>query len=114
MTDIQPALGGGGSGSSPEEVVQALALQLLSQTPPKMDRADAGEGVFMVNERGELNSLQIVLLHEMGRFNKLLGRMATSLKDLGKAIKGLVVMSSELDAMFGSLLKNQVPSTCPS
>merc|ERR1712086_658436 len=78
--------------------------------PPKMDRADAGADVFAVNEKGELNSLQIVLLHEMGRFNKLLGRMSSSLKDIGKAIKGLVVMSSELDAMFNSLLKNQVPT----
>jgi dynein heavy chain len=46
----------------------------------------------------------------MGRFNKLLKRVSSSLTDLGKAIKGLVVMSSELDAMFGSMLKNQVPA----
>jgi dynein heavy chain len=110
VTDIQPALGGGGSGGSPEEVVQALASQLLAQTPPKMERENAGPDVFELNEKGELNSIQIVLLHEMGRFNKLLGRMRTSLVDLGKAIKGLVVMSSDLDAMFGSLLKNQVPA----
>ena len=109
VTDIQPALGGGGSGGSAEEVVQELANQLLSQVPPLFDRADAGEGVFALNEHNELNSLQIVLLHEMGRFNRLLKRMKTSLVDLGKAIKGLVVMSSELDAMFGSMLKNAVP-----
>jgi dynein heavy chain len=91
-------------------VVQALATQLLGQTPELMDRKDAGEGVFAPNEKGELNSIQIVLLHEMGRFNKLLKQMKVSLQDLGNAIKGLVVMSSELDAMFGSMLKNQVPT----
>ena len=110
VTEIQPALGGGGSGGSAEDVVSALAAQLLSQTPPKMDRANAGADVFELNEKGELNSIQIVLLHEMGRFNKLLGRMLSSLKDLGKAIKGLVVMSLELDEMFNSLLKNAVPT----
>jgi len=110
VTEIQPALGGGGSGGSAEDVVSALATQLLSQTPEKMDRKNAADGVFAPNEKGELNSIQIVLLHEMGRFNKLLGRMQTSLKDLGKAIKGLVVMSSELDDMFNSMLKNQVPA----
>jgi len=110
VTEIQPALGGGGSGGSAEEVVMELANQLLSQTPALMDRANAGGSVFETNEKGELNSIQIVLLHEMGRFNKLLKRMQTSLQDLGKAIKGLVVMSAELDAMFGSMLKNQVPA----
>ena len=45
----------------------------------------------------------------MVRFNKLLNRVAQSLKDLGKAILGLVVMSGELDAMFSSMLVNQVP-----
>jgi len=110
VTDIQPALGGGGGGASAEEVVDALAKQLDQALPDEMNRDDAGDGVFAVNEKGELNSLQIVLLHEMGRFNKLLRRCATSLKDLQKAIKGLVVMSSELDAMFGSMLKNQVPA----
>mgnify|MGYP001170437543 CR=1 FL=1 len=110
ITDIQPALGGGGSGGSAEDVVSSLAQQLLGQTPELMDRKNAGEGVFSPNEKGELNSIQIVLMHEMGRFNRLLKRMKTSLQDLGKAIKGLVVMSSELDAMFGSMLKNQVPT----
>jgi len=110
ITDIQPALGGGGSGGSAEDVVQELAKTLLAQVPDLMDRKDAGDGVFTLNANGELNSIQIVLLHEMGRFNKLLKRMKTSLVDLGKAIKGLVVMSGELDAMFGSMLKNQVPA----
>jgi len=110
VTEIQPALGGGGGGASAEDDVSALAAQLLSQTPDKMDKANAADGVFAPNEKGELNSIQIVLLHEMGRFNKLLGRMQSSLKDLGKAIKGLVVMSSELDDMFNSMLKNQVPA----
>jgi len=110
VTDIQPALGGGGEGASAEDVVDALAKQLDNALPGLMDRADAGDSVFAPNENGELNSLQIVLLHEMGRFNKLLKRCATSLKDLQKAIKGLVVMSGELDAMFGAMLKNQVPA----
>jgi len=110
VTDIQPALGGGGAGASAEDTVQALASQLAAQVPDPMDRKDAGDNVFALNAKGELNSIQIVLLHEMGRFNKLLKRIKTSLKDLGNAIKGLVVMSSELDAMFGSMLKNQVPA----
>jgi len=109
ITAIQPSLGGGVSGSTPEETVKALAQKLLADVPTLLDRADAGEYTFVLNEKGELNSLQIVLLHEMGRFNRLLRTCSSTLTDLGKAIEGLVVMSGELDAMFQSLMKNQVP-----
>lgn len=109
VTEIQPVLGGTGAGETPENTVSHLAAKLENETPQIMDRSGAGEGVFSLNEKGELNSLQIVLLHEMGRFNKLLLTVIASLADLRKAIKGLVVMSAELDAMFGAMLKNQVP-----
>jgi len=109
VTDIQPRLGGGGSGASEEEVVLALADKLANEVPALLNKADAGEKTFALNAKGELNSLQIVLLHEMGRFNKLLSAVSSSLTELGKAIQGLVVMSGELDAMYGSMLKNQVP-----
>ena len=36
------------------------------------------------------------------------GTMASSLAELQKAIKGLVVMSSELEAMYNSMIVNQV------
>jgi len=106
---IQQGLGGGGAGGTPEETVKAMAEDLLGRVPPLLDRNDAGEATFTLNEKGELNSLQIVLLHEMGRFNRLMRTCQSTLTDLGKAIQGLVVMSGELDAMFQSMLKNQVP-----
>ena len=77
MTDIQPVLGGAGAGETPEETVSQLAAKLESEIPAVMDRSSAGEDVFAPNEKGELNSLQIVLLHEMGRFNKLLRTVIT-------------------------------------
>ena len=43
------------------------------------------------------------------RFNKLLRRMASSLAELQRAIKGLVVMSAELESMFDSILSNRQP-----
>jgi dynein heavy chain len=45
----------------------------------------------------------------MDRFNRLTGMMRSSLVELQKAIRGLVVMSSELEAMYNSILGNQVP-----
>jgi dynein heavy chain len=45
----------------------------------------------------------------MERFNILLAVMASSIKDLNKAIKGLVVMSNELETMYNCFLVQQVP-----
>ena len=41
---------------------------------------------------------------------RLLGKMLSSLKDLKKAIRGMIVMSSDLDAMYTAFLNNQLPS----
>ena len=45
---------------------------------------------------------------EMDRFNLLLAVLRRSLTELQRAVKGLAVMSSELEAMSTALLNNQV------
>lgn len=44
-------------------------------------------------ENGLLPSLAIVLKQEMVKFNRLLSAMTSSIVEMKKAIKGLVVMS---------------------
>jgi dynein heavy chain len=63
-----------------------------------------------VLESGLMHSLSTVLLHEMERFNKLLEVMKRTLVDLQKALKGLVVLSADLDHMFSSLIDSKVPA----
>lgn len=53
----------------------------------------------------------MVLSQEMVRFNRLLHRMSSSLKELRQAIQGIVVMSGDLDLMYRQLLANQVSVT---
>lgn len=43
----------------------------------------------------------------MRRFATLAGVLRSSLSELQRAIKGVVVMSAELEAMYHSLLSNQ-------
>eukprot|EP00698_Gefionella_okellyi_P007651 TRINITY_DN186_c0_g4_i1.p1 TRINITY_DN186_c0_g4~~TRINITY_DN186_c0_g4_i1.p1 ORF type:complete len:3955 (+),score=1074.62 TRINITY_DN186_c0_g4_i1:43-11907(+) len=109
IINIQPRESGGIAGKSPDEVANELAERILADIPKSLSMEEGDDALFAVNEHGLMNSLAVVLMQEMDRFNRLLARMRRSLVDIGKAIKGLVVMSGELDRMFTSLLNNEVP-----
>ena len=68
-------------------------------------------GIFDVDPVTQLmNSLDTVLSQEYYKFNKLLNTLRITLKNLQDAIKGLAVMSIELEAMYWSFLQGRVPS----
>jgi dynein heavy chain len=46
---------------------------------------------------------------EMGKFNRLLGRIKSTCSNLGKAVKGLVVFSPDLEAVGNGCLTNKTP-----
>jgi dynein heavy chain len=52
--------------------------------------------------------MNTVLVQEAGRYTALLGAITSSLTATLKALKGLVVMSPELEAVANSLYDNQV------
>lgn len=51
-----------------------------------------------------------MLLQEAKRYNDLLEVVVSTLRDLLKALKGLVVMSEQLETMAVSLFNNKVPT----
>jgi len=108
---IQPRVGGGASGGkSSDEIVAEMAAGLEADLPAEMDiETEAALGLFDRTESGQLNSLSVVLGQEIDRFNRLTRVLGTSLAELQKAIRGLVVMTFELEAMFTSMLNNAVP-----
>jgi len=54
--------------------------------------------------------MNTVVCQELQRFNKLLTRVRSSLQDLQKAVKGLVVMSADLEGVSKAMIENKLPA----
>mgnify|MGYP001009311904 FL=1 len=87
-----------------------LCKSIKADLPPNLSKIEEGANkeLFIEDEKGLIPSLSTVLLQEMTKFNRLLDVMRTSLDNLHDSILGLMTMSQELDAMYSSLLNNQV------
>ncbi|XP_009876528.1 PREDICTED: dynein heavy chain 3, axonemal [Apaloderma vittatum] len=96
----------GGGGKSPQETVEDLACDILSKLPSGFDLEEVMQAYPVLYEE----SMNTVLRQELIRFNRLTEVVRSSLISLGKAIKGQVLMSSELEDVFNSMLIGKVPS----
>eukprot|EP00435_Cladocopium_sp_Y103_P017660 s1686_g4.t1 len=110
VLSIQPREAGGSGGKSSEEMVLELSADQESRLPDKLITDNAHADSFaMSEETGLMTSLGTCLSQEMSRFNRLLSQMTMTLKQLQKAVKGIIVMTGELDDMFNAELNNLVP-----
>lgn len=111
VVSIQPRLVGSksGGGPTPEDEVRRKCKEFESSMPSIISRDEAGPNTFTTLANGLPNSMSTVLSHELGKYNKLIERMMSTVLDMQKALQGLTVLSSDLDAMYSSLLSDQVP-----
>nr|XP_044991758.1 dynein axonemal heavy chain 12 [Jaculus jaculus] len=94
-----------GSSGSADQMLLEIAEDILNNLPRNFDTETA---LLKYPVRYE-ESMNTVLVQEMERFNNLIRTIRNTLQDLKKAIKGLVVMDSALEALSSSLLVGKVP-----
>ncbi|KAG7196964.1 hypothetical protein KM043_000229 [Ampulex compressa] len=92
--------------TSDDAVVEGMASDILDKLPPEYDLAAALRAYPTSYEE----SMNTVLVQEMGRFNALLARITATLTDVRRAIKGLIVMSFELEDVYEATLTNKIPA----
>ena len=93
-------------GASREEIMEKSAKDILAKVPLATNINEVMQKYPVLYEQ----SMNTVLIQEIIRYNRLLNVIHRTLQDLLKALKGLVVMSQELEDMSNSLYNNQVPN----
>ncbi|XP_026203417.1 dynein heavy chain 1, axonemal [Anabas testudineus] len=101
---LQPRAASAG-GKTLEEIVEEIVAGIVEKIPQPFNVQEVMEQYPVLYEE----SMNTVLIQEVIRYNKLLAVISRSLTDIVKALKGLVVMSSELELMANSLYNNAVP-----
>jgi len=104
VLSLQPRVGGG-KGLSREDVIGSQCAAIEGKLP----------ATFAVDDIGQLyptkyeESMNTVLVQECIRYNDLLVVMKRTLRESSKALRGLVVMSPELEAVSDAIFDNKVP-----
>ncbi|XP_048641449.1 dynein axonemal heavy chain 10 isoform X3 [Marmota marmota marmota] len=105
LLELQPQTGESSSGISRDDYISQVAKDIQNKMPKVFDldqiRKYLGVGI---------TPTAVVLLQELGRFNKLVTRMSKSLAELQRALAGEVGMSNELDDVARSLFIGHIPN----
>lgn len=109
LLTLMPKSGGSSGGKKAaktlEEQLTESAQLVLSKIPKPFDI----EAVMAKYPVDYAESMSTVLVQEVIRYNRLLKVIHSTLADVLKALKGLVVMSESLEEICNSMFINQVP-----
>lgn len=97
---------GSAAGGGTDNLLVIVSSEILSKLPKNFDIENATK-IYPVEYSESMNT---VLVQEMVRFNKLLSEVRSSLQNIQKAVKGLVIMSPALELLSSSLLLGRIPA----
>jgi dynein heavy chain len=103
LISLQPRTNDGAGGISREDFISNIANDIQSKLPQSFDVPR------LYKSFGTPSPTQIVLLQELERWNNLVERMAVSLRDLKRALKGEIGMSAKLDELANALFNGALP-----
>lgn len=103
---LTAASGGSSGGTSPDTVVGEIAKDVLARVPDAWDVPKVQEKYPTMYEE----SMNTVLAQELQRFNGLIKAITGSFSDIQKAIKGLLLMSSDLEKAFYEIFDGTTPA----
>ena len=89
-------------GRSREQIIDEIAQYVQERTPEVFDT----DAIYQKFPTSYEESMNTVLYQEIIRYTRLLEVMKVSLVNVRKALKGLVVMSEELETMSNALFDN--------
>merc|ERR1711871_666495 len=108
ILSIQPKDSGGGGGETREEFCTRTAQELLSRLPPNYNKAEYRATVD--KKLGGRNPLNIFLIQEVDRIQKVMGLVKRNMKNLQEAIRGEIIMTSDLIECLNSMYDAKVPA----
>lgn len=108
ILSVQPRIASGAA-IRPEDLVAQMAEAFLGRVPKVMNRKEADPETYKKTPEGGIVSLGVFHGQEMDRFNVLIQCVQSTLVTLGRAIKGFVVMSAQLEDMYNAFLLQKLP-----
>ena len=105
LLDLQPRTAAGGGGITRDEYIANVASDIQAKQPALFDLNKLRKEL----EADGYSPVFVVLVQELERWEILNNVMNKSLVQIKRALLGEIAMSGELDAMFSSMLVNQVP-----
>ena len=103
LLSLQPQISLG-AGVTREDKVNSISADILRKLPDDID-FESTKKLIQIDS----SPLHVVLLQELKRYNHLLQIIRKALANLQKAVKGVIVMTSELEETFNAIYDGRVP-----